>query len=112
MTDLTPNDLSQLSDEEFNALCPQGHHAPGPAQPLSPAAQAVLAACGCPDPDSPFRLVARGFAAAALRAAADQVVPEETWLGTEEPCYAYYRQRCNTRRNLLAIAAELEGRND
>jgi hypothetical protein len=49
--------------------------------------------------------------AAALRAAADQVVPEETWLGTEEPCYAYYRQRCNTRRDLLAIAAELEGFN-
>ena len=47
--------------------------------------------------------------AAALRTAADQVVPEETWLGTEEPCYAYYRQRCNTRRQLLAIAAELEG---
>jgi hypothetical protein len=44
MTDLTPNDLSHLSDDEFNALCPQGHHAPGPAQPLSPAAQAVLAA--------------------------------------------------------------------
>jgi hypothetical protein len=46
--------------------------------------------------------------AAALRAAADEVVPAETWLGTEEPCYAYYRQRCNTRRELLAIAAELE----
>jgi hypothetical protein len=43
-----------------------------------------------------------------LRAAADEVVPAETWLGTEEPCYAYYRQRCNTRRELLAIAAELE----
>ena len=30
MTDLTPNDLS---DEEFNALCPQGEHAPGPEPP-------------------------------------------------------------------------------
>jgi hypothetical protein len=50
---------------------------------------------------------ARAVAAAVLAAAADQVVPEETWLGTEEPCYAYYRQRCNTRRDLLAIAAEL-----
>jgi len=29
MTDLTPNDLSHLSDEEFLALCPQGEHAPG-----------------------------------------------------------------------------------
>jgi hypothetical protein len=41
MTDLTPNDLSHLSDDEFNALCPQGEHAPGP-EPLSPAAQAVM----------------------------------------------------------------------
>ena len=41
MTDLTPSDLSHLSEDEFNALCPQGEHAPGPP-PLSPAAQAVL----------------------------------------------------------------------
>lgn len=40
MTDLTPNDLSHLSDEEFNALCPQGEHAPG-AEPLGSYAQAV-----------------------------------------------------------------------
>ena len=33
MTDLTPNDLSHLSDEEFLALCPQGYHAPGPEPP-------------------------------------------------------------------------------
>ena len=46
--------------------------------------------------------------AAVLRAAADQVVPEETWLETEETCYAHYRQRCNTRRELLSIADELE----
>jgi hypothetical protein len=75
-------------------------------EPLSPAAQAVVDAA----------ITGRGYLqpaiAAALRAAADQVVPEETWLGTEEPCYAYYRQRCNTRRDLLAIAAELEGGND
>ena len=37
-----PADLSQLSEEEFLALCPQGEHAPG-AEPLSPAAQAVKA---------------------------------------------------------------------
>ena len=75
-------------------------------EPLSPAAQAVLASVddlynyGCPEDHD--------IAAAVLRAAADQIVPEETWLGTEESCYAYYRQRCNTRRDLLAIAAELE----
>ena len=31
MTDHIPNDLSHLSNAEFNALCPQGEHAPGPA---------------------------------------------------------------------------------
>lgn len=73
---------------------------------LSPADQIMIAvthvyqAHGWPAP-------ARAVAAAVLAAAADQVVPEETWLRTEEPCYAYYRQRCNTRRDLLAIAAEL-----
>lgn len=71
MADLTPNDLSHLSDAEFNALCPQGEHAPGP-EPLSPAAQAVHDAFwshpngkpltqDCPDTDQ---------LAAALRAAA------------------------------------------
>ena len=86
---------------------------------LSPAAQAVLAACGCPDSDSPFRLVARGFSAAALRAVADQVVPE-----TEKParnghdlsvwqwmvdCWSVDQ---DTRQRILAIAAELERVND
>jgi hypothetical protein len=42
MTNHIPNDLSHLSDAEFNSLCPQGEHAPGP-EPLSPAAQAVPA---------------------------------------------------------------------
>jgi hypothetical protein len=41
MTNHIPNDLSHLSDAEFNSLCPQGEHAPGP-EALSPAAQAVL----------------------------------------------------------------------
>ena len=68
MTDHVPNDLSHLSEEEFNALCPQGEHAPGP-EPLSPAA---------------------------LRAAADQVVPS----GFEQ---------LGIRYELLRIADELEG---
>ena len=59
---------------------------------LSPAAQAVLTACGCPDPDSPLRLVARGFAAAALRALADQAGSAKHWHVNE----------------IRAIAAELE----
>ncbi len=82
---------------------------------LSPAAQAVLDACGCPDPDSPFRLVARGFAGAALRAAADQVVPNEPAPTGMRPAGDVYSsreirrgQRQETRSQLLAIAAELE----
>jgi hypothetical protein len=76
---------------------------------LSPAAQAVLAACGCPDPDSPFRLVARGFAGAALRAAADQVVPpalEEEWRDRNQALPL--TKMVEIRLKLLAIAAELE----
>ena len=69
-------------------------------KPLSPAAQAVLAACGCPDPDSPFRLVARGFAGAALRAAADQVVPMALCVHNDDFVYV--------RNQFLAIADELE----
>lgn len=78
MTDpLTPNDLSHLSDDEFNALCPQGEHAPGP-EPLSPAAlavrNAVLAtyADSIPKDDNLWALD-RDSVVAALRAAADQV---------------------------------------
>ncbi len=75
---------------------------------LSPAAQAVLAACGCPDPDSPFRLVARGFAGAALRAAADQAVPEEPLYGGDQR-WMFERDACQAcRKKLLAIADELE----
>jgi IMP cyclohydrolase len=70
---------------------------------LSPAAQAVL------DAYRSSHLSINNLAAA-LRAAADQVVPEETWLETKEPCYAYYCQRSITRRQLLAIADELETR--
>jgi len=70
---------------------------------LSSAAQAVITASNC----AGSRIVQLHIAAA-LRAAADQVVPEETWLETKEPCYAYYCQRSITRRQLLAIAAELE----
>jgi hypothetical protein len=79
MTDLSPNDLSHLSDTEFQSLCPQGYHAPGP-EPLSPAAQAVMDAA-FPAYDDEALYVATGeqhaglIAAAALRAAADQIAP-------------------------------------
>ena len=102
MNDLTPNDLSHLSDKEFNALCPQGHHAPG-AEPRSPAAQAVLDAFW---KDLDFREdFTPNNIAAALRAAADQVVPASL---------PWHRATCNPfagqiRTELLAIATELEG---
>ena len=91
MTDIIPNDLSHMSDEDFNALCPQGHHAPGP-EPLSPAAQAVLRAAGDSEPGIYATIVA------ALRVAADQV--KHHWDGME--CVDL----------LQAIAAELEGHHE
>jgi|GEM_PF-1143638 len=113
MTDLTPNDLSHLSDEEFNALCPQGHHAPGPAQPLSPAAQAVLNAAFLAYDDETLYVAtceqhAGKIAAAALRAAADQVVPEKVNPVGDEHDDARHDQWIRIRLKFLAIAAELE----
>lgn len=67
---------------------------------LSPAAQAVLdAAVDVND------LVCTDSIAAALRAAADQVVPE-FW---HEEGDIYAETKHNVRADLLAIAAELEG---
>ena len=75
---------------------------------LSPAAKAVLEACGTPEVDSPFRLVARGFAAATLRAAADQVVPEVVNAVGDEHDEARRDQWLRIRHKFLAIAGELE----
>ena len=91
MTNHIPNDLSHLSEAEFNSLCPQGEHAPGP-EPLSPAAQAVL------DAWSDNTLYTRDkepqALAAALRAAAGYMFPNDT------------AQQCHDR--ILAIADELD----
>ena len=92
-------------------------------QPLSPAAQAVLAAITQQqyslDPDDIPNEAGRMacIAAAALRAAADQVVPEDYPQFSES--YGYSEavvfndgKRCaneDARDALLAIAAELEG---
>jgi hypothetical protein len=110
MTDHIPNDLSHLGDAEFNALCPQGEHAPGP-QPLSPTAQAVL--------DAYIQGLAtkrRNAISAALRSAADRVAPEDFdyWDGRTDD-YAFGCETGQNERNaqvraeLLAIADELEG---
>ena len=72
---------------------------------LSPQAQAVYDAVReiCPAP-------ADEIAAAALKAAADQVVPETTtpWNSTLTPMIS----AGEVRAKFLAIAAELEGGND
>jgi hypothetical protein len=82
--------------------------------PLSPAAQAVLDAA-FPAYDDETLYVATGeqhagkIAAAALRAAADQVVPE--W---EQPSWEYelvmgnWQESDRIRRQLLTLATELE----
>ena len=72
--------------------------------PLSPAAQAVLDAAinAAESPD------AEAIAAAALRAAADQVVPEPSDLDKEMFSIAALRLRWVIRDQFLAIAAELK----
>jgi hypothetical protein len=81
---------------------------------LSPQAQAVLNAT-----DYPEDWATRMRVAGALRAAADQVVPEEPGLNPVDVWSTYdwnhmnatKYQREESRRQLLAIAAELEGSN-
>ena len=85
---------------------------------LSPAAQAVVNAVD--HYETNHWLTPREVAAAALRAAADQVVPEriEPPCGAHEPWPQSYQlmsaskweQRQQTRAELLAIADELEGK--
>jgi len=102
MTDHIPNDLSHLSNAEFNALCPQGEHAPGPA-PLSPAAQAVAWAYDNA-PERPTGNHRYHWIAAALRAVADEVVPVPK-LPYDSCCDVYASA---IRAELLAIVIELE----
>jgi hypothetical protein len=80
---------------------------------LSPAAQAVLDAAW-PAYDDETLYVATGeqhagmIAAAALRAAADQVVPEPNDTDKALLSLAAIRNHCKVRDRFLAIAAELE----
>jgi hypothetical protein len=59
MTNLSPNDLSHLSDEQFNALAPQGYHATGPAEALSPAENCITFAA--PATEEVMRIDKEGF---------------------------------------------------
>jgi hypothetical protein len=76
---------------------------------LSSQAQAVLDAAYKRMDDNPHNEV-EATLAAALRAAADQVVPTEMDLPPIAPDLGHFRQheRRLTRQRLLAIAAELE----
>jgi hypothetical protein len=105
MTNLTPNDLSHLSDEEFNALCPQGEHAPGP-EPLSPAAEAVFFASDGMQP----RQYRGRMLAAAIRALADQLRLELP-LGDTDADAGVFAAHHAINSAILAIATELEGTN-
>ena len=101
MTDLSPNVEVVLSSDLFDDdPC---------LESMSVPALAVLDAymTGFGWLDSPTKKDCRGVAAA-LRAAADQVVPEEPEPKWWEPVRPHFnRQRI--RRRFLAIAAELEG---
>jgi hypothetical protein len=76
---------------------------------LSPAAQAALNAFTGNDTIHGLHLMTPRLAAA-LRAVADQLVPEEMDLPPIAPDLGHFRQheRRLTRRQLLAIATELE----
>jgi hypothetical protein len=80
--------------------------------PLSPTAQAVLDAAYREMDYAPRRHV-QWVTAAALRAAADQVVPPslETEFYDRNPSLTL-QKAVEIRQRLLAIAAELEGGND
>jgi hypothetical protein len=77
---------------------------------LSPAAQAVLNALYMQELNGPQQLMARAHAAAALRAAADQVAPENYDSATDDPGWNDGAEDRNAeiRERILAIAAELE----
>ena len=103
MNDLTPNDLSHMSDEDFNALCPQGHHAPG-AEPLIPAAQAVLTAIVEISPAP-----ANEIAAAAFRAAGENAMHFSQGIDPSTEREWGWRAGIQlTAQGLLDVAAELE----
>ncbi len=106
---MTEQLMEDLTNEEHEALLLMSEH--GIAAPLSPAAQAVFrefnrAASGKPDDWHYLPAIA-----AALRAAADQVVPSEPEPEWWEPVRPSFNRQC-IRRQFLAIATELENCSD
>jgi hypothetical protein len=87
-----------------------------PDTQLSPAAQAVLTASLCVSSSGSAPLRHRQCVAAALEAAADQVVPDEShpkesqfW---DDEAEQEWQNNRHVRLQLLAIAAELENTHD
>ena len=78
-------------------------------QPLSPDAQAIWDALDMGELSGPQQLLALAHATAALRAAADQVVPHDPQECKEFTNEAVRLNRMAARHQLLAIATELEG---
>lgn len=78
---------------------------------LSPAALAVLDAIDFEEMNGPQQIVAMAHAAAALRAAADQVAPADYQFhtGKLDLDIGIEDNTATIRGELLAIAAELEG---
>jgi hypothetical protein len=106
-----PTDLSHLSDEEFLALCPQGEHAPGPADPDYPPLwappplwQAMEDAFL--DGRTPGNSDRLGYAAV-IRAVRDRLLPEES---IEDAPGRFVNGRCfEDRQRLRALlTAEAE----
>ena len=75
-------------------------------EPLSPAAAVMIAYWKGQEASQQLGV------AAALRAAADQVLPEEPLHGGDQRWMYERDTRQESRKKLLAIAAELEGLND
>jgi hypothetical protein len=111
MTDILDDSYeSDLTDEEHERLILMSEHAI--AKPLSPAAQAVQDAAMQYEINP--ECYSREIAAAALRAAADQVVPlqlpPETAVDANHPTVEWHvwNAEQQSRFALLAIANELE----
>jgi hypothetical protein len=106
LDDSYDSDLTEAESTELLLMC--GHAI---ASPLSPAARAILEAVM----NAPDHMTCE--IAAALRAAADQVVPlrliDEPGFSPGSCCERVLREeRAEMRGDLLAIAAELEGSHD
>lgn len=117
MTDLTPNDLSHLSDEKFNALCPQGFHATDDFEPdnLTPEEHNALVLISDHAIAPPLSPAAQAVKDAVLALYSDENVQKFGWQLDAPTAAAALRAAaahlgsCNASEELIRIAIELEG---